>query len=114
MKAQIHPNYNSQVTVTCTCGNTFVTGSIRDKIQVDICAACHPFFTGEVKYVDLAGRVDRFMAKQQAAQSLSQTRGKKDPRVAKSNNQQQSLKEMLQSIKKKAPSEPASSTETSS
>lgn len=60
MKQGIHPEYNS-INVTCACGNTFQTGSTRkDDLQVEICSACHPFFTGKQKLVDTAGRVDRF------------------------------------------------------
>lgn len=59
MKAEIHPKYHA-VTVRCACGNTFDTHSTRPEIKVDICAACHPFFTGAQKFVDTAGRVDKF------------------------------------------------------
>ncbi|MGE0144639.1 MAG: 50S ribosomal protein L31 [Planctomycetota bacterium] len=59
MKADIHPKYHT-VTVHCACGNTFETRSTRNEIRVDICAACHPYFTGTQKFVDTAGRVDKF------------------------------------------------------
>jgi large subunit ribosomal protein L31 len=59
MKADIHPNY-TECKVTCACGNKFVTRSTRNEIRVDICSACHPFFTGSQKFVDTAGRVDKF------------------------------------------------------
>ena len=59
MKEGIHPNYY-QATVTCNCGNTFVTGSTKKDIHVEICSKCHPFFTGKQKLVDTGGRVDRF------------------------------------------------------
>lgn len=60
MKQGIHPEYHD-INVTCACGNTFTTGSTRkDNLQVEICSACHPFFTGKQKLVDTAGRVDRF------------------------------------------------------
>ena len=59
MKADIHPNY-MECKVTCACGNKFVTRSTRNEIRVDICSACHPFFTGSQKFVDTAGRVDKF------------------------------------------------------
>ena len=63
MKTGIHPTYNKEVQVTCACGNTFVTGSTTDSIQVEICSNCHPFFTGTAKLLDAAGRVDRFKAR---------------------------------------------------
>ncbi len=59
MKAEIHPEYN-EVEVACACGNTFMTRSTIDKIHVEICSACHPFYTGQQKIVDTAGRVERF------------------------------------------------------
>lgn len=63
MKAGIHPKYE-QVNVTCVCGNNFTTGTTKGSdIRVEICAACHPFFTGTQKIVDTEGRVDRFMKK---------------------------------------------------
>lgn len=61
MKEGIHPNYQS-VSVVCSCGNTFTTRSTvgRDTLQVEVCAACHPFYTGKQKVLDTGGRVDRF------------------------------------------------------
>ena len=59
MKEGIHPNYPA-ARVTCACGNSFVTRSTRGDFQVDVCAACHPFYTGTQKLIDTAGRVDRF------------------------------------------------------
>ena len=59
MKEGIHPAYH-QATVTCNCGNTFVTGSTSEDIHVEICSKCHPFYTGKQKLVDTGGRVDRF------------------------------------------------------
>ena len=62
MKKDIHPKYE-EATVTCVCGNTFKTRSTLKEIKVEICSACHPFFTGTQKLVDSAGRVERFMKK---------------------------------------------------
>ena len=59
MKADIHPKYTA-CKVTCACGSEFVTRSTQKEIRVDICSACHPFFTGDQKFVDTAGRVDKF------------------------------------------------------
>ena len=59
MKEAIHPEYPA-ARVTCACGNTFVTRSTRGDFQVDVCSACHPFYTGTQKLIDTAGRVDRF------------------------------------------------------
>jgi large subunit ribosomal protein L31 len=59
MKEGIHPNYPAAA-IQCACGNTFVTRSTRGDFQVDVCGACHPFYTGTQKLMDTAGRVDRF------------------------------------------------------
>ena len=60
MKVDIHPDY-VVCTVTCGCGNTFTTRSTTNKINVEICSACHPFYTGQQKFVDTAGRIEKFM-----------------------------------------------------
>ena len=62
MKSGIHPEYK-EITVSCACGNTFQTRSTIDTIHVEICSACHPFYTGKQKMVDSAGRVERFNRK---------------------------------------------------
>ena len=62
MKADIHPKYED-ATVTCGCGNKFKTRSTKKNITVEICSACHPFFTGKMKYVDTTGRVEKFQRK---------------------------------------------------
>ena len=59
MKADIHPDYK-QIKVTCSCGNEFTTRSTGKDLHVEVCSACHPFFTGQQKIVDTAGRVDKF------------------------------------------------------
>lgn len=59
MKEGIHPKYGKSI-VRCACGATFETGSTRPELKVEICSACHPFFTGKQKLVDTGGRVDRF------------------------------------------------------
>ncbi|OGN91287.1 MAG: 50S ribosomal protein L31 [Chloroflexi bacterium RBG_13_50_10] len=60
MKAKIHPEYYTDAKVICSCGNTFTTGSTKKQLRVELCSKCHPFFTGEQKIVDTAGRVERF------------------------------------------------------
>ncbi|HEV2238758.1 MAG TPA: 50S ribosomal protein L31 [Ktedonobacterales bacterium] len=59
MKAAIHPNY-VEATVTCACGNTFTVGSTKSVLKVDVCSACHPFYTGQQRMLDTTGRVERF------------------------------------------------------
>ena len=59
MKAKIHPNY-VEATLVCSCGNTFKTRSTKPQLHTEVCSNCHPFFTGEQRIVDTAGRVERF------------------------------------------------------
>lgn len=60
MKDKIHPKYYTDATVVCSCGNTFTVGSTRKSLKVELCSTCHPFFTGERRLIDTAGRVERF------------------------------------------------------
>lgn len=66
MKADIHPDY-VVATVRCSCGNTFTTRSTKEELHVEICSACHPFYTGKQKLVDTGGRVERFQRKLEKA-----------------------------------------------
>ena len=60
MKEKIHPKYYDDAKVTCSCGNVLTVGSTRKEMKVELCSKCHPFFTGEQRVVDTAGRVERF------------------------------------------------------
>lgn len=99
MKTSIHPKWNHQATVTCACGNTFQTGSVQDEIQVDICSACHPFYTGSMKFVDTQGRVDRFMKLRAAASANKGKKAEKKKDVQKEDVK--SLKDLLMDEKRK-------------
>ncbi len=68
MKQGIHPKYE-EATVTCACGNSWTTRSTKRTLHVDVCSACHPFYTGEQRIVDTAGQVERFMRRLQTAQN---------------------------------------------
>lgn len=81
MKKDIHPNYNSEATVSCACGNSFVTGSTVTEIKTELCAACHPFYTGKQKLIDTARRVEKFTNKKSLAKT--ELRTKKEKLVAK-------------------------------
>jgi large subunit ribosomal protein L31 len=83
MKPKIHPKYE-ECKVTCGCGETFVTRSTIPELRVDICSACHPFYTGRQKFVDTAGRIEKFQKKFAAAGYASLKRGKKAAAPAKS------------------------------
>ncbi len=63
MKKNIHPKYYENAKVTCSCGNTFFVGSTEKEIKIEICSACHPFFTGKQKLVDSAKRIERYQAR---------------------------------------------------
>ena len=67
MKTDIHPKYFAEAKVFCACGNTFTVGATRPEIRVEICAKCHPFYTGEEKLIDTAGRVEKFKNRRSAA-----------------------------------------------
>lgn len=97
MKADIHPKYNPQAQVTCGCGNTFTIGSTQDIIHVDVCSKCHPFYTGQEKFVDTVGRIDRFKQKQEKAKK--QIAVKKAQEKEKEEYRPKTLKEMLMEIK---------------
>ncbi|MDD3157699.1 MULTISPECIES: 50S ribosomal protein L31 [Sporomusaceae] len=59
MKEQIHPDYQ-EVKVTCGCGNTFMTGSVKKELRVDVCSKCHPFYTGQQRNITAGGRIEKF------------------------------------------------------
>jgi large subunit ribosomal protein L31 len=83
MKKEGHPKY-FETTVHCGCGNTFTTRSTRKELKVDICNACHPFYTGKVKFVDTEGRIEKFQSKFKAGAyaSLAQKPQKKKKQTA--------------------------------
>ncbi|MEK7077120.1 MAG: 50S ribosomal protein L31 [Patescibacteria group bacterium] len=67
MAKDIHPKYYTDAKVKCACGNSFTVGATRPEIQVEICGKCHPFYTGEEKLIDTAGRVERFKTRKSKA-----------------------------------------------
>ena len=75
MKKDIHPDYHTDAKIKCVCGNTISAGSIKKNMEVEICANCHPFFSGKEKIMDIAGRVEKF--KQRAAKSRTKNTVKK-------------------------------------
>jgi len=70
MQKNIHPTYNAQASATCVCGATYKVGSTKAELNVEICSACHPFYTGKENILDTAGRLDRFKKRQATATSL--------------------------------------------
>jgi large subunit ribosomal protein L31 len=83
VKSKIHPKWFPEAKVTCACGNQFTTGSTLSAINVEVCSACHPLYTGQQKFLDTAGRVDKFnqrVAQAQAKQAAAKQR--KDKKAA--------------------------------
>lgn len=98
MKQSIHPQY-FQATVVCACGNTFTVGSTQEKIHVELCSNCHPFYTGAQKFVDSASRIDKFQKKQAKAVEYKATVVKKVEERKKNDNSPKTLAEMLAALK---------------
>jgi large subunit ribosomal protein L31 len=96
MKTTGHPVYFDQAQVICACGNKFTIGSTQEVIHVELCAKCHPFYTGEARFVDSASRIQKFQDKQKTA-ALHVTK-KKEKEKKKIDNAPKSLREMLMEI----------------
>lgn len=103
MKQNIHPQYFVDCKVSCACGNTFITGATVQTIKVDVCAKCHPLFTGEMKFVDTLGRVEKFQKTQKKAMALKEQTIKK-VEERKAQERPNSLREMIELAKKQAAS----------
>lgn len=104
MKADIHPTFYTDTRVTCACGNSFIAGSTMKEIRVEVCYNCHPFYTGQMKFVDTAGRVDAFRTKEKKVQSklLSKTekrRLKKERKIQKELERPDTLAELRKQVK---------------
>ncbi|MBI2175376.1 MAG: 50S ribosomal protein L31 [Parcubacteria group bacterium] len=89
MKKDIHPEYHTDAVISCACGNRITVGSTRKETAVEICGACHPFYTGKEKLIDTAGRVERFERRRAAtkakyASTPKKARGTKAKTTAKS------------------------------
>ena len=102
MKASVHPQWYVDAVVSCACGNKFTVGATKPEIKVEICANCHPFFTGQMMYVDTLGRVERFQQKQKASVATSVILAEKKKKKAEREQQlrtPKSLKDMLMGLK---------------
>jgi large subunit ribosomal protein L31 len=87
MKQGIHPQYNTNVAVSCACGNSFTTGSTKDAIHVEVCSKCHPFYTGKQKLLDTTGRVDKFKKRTEKSTAIAATKVEKKPRKTKADKE---------------------------
>ncbi len=107
MKTKTHPQWYPEAKVTCSCGHTFTVGSTEPEIKVQICSHCHPFFTGEMKYVDEAGQVEKFQIKREKVAGKKYVKKKERRRLKKLQEKKaekarpKTLKEMLTKEKKK-------------
>lgn len=108
MKANIHPNWNPEAKVSCACGETFTTGSTVPAIRVEICSKCHPLFTGQQKFVDTLGQVDKFYKKTEIAKVKQEERKKileaRKSKVEEKKKDRPTLKDLLMQARKHAPS----------
>lgn len=99
MKANIHPTYYDAAEVSCVCGNSFTIGSTKQTFRIDICHKCHPFYTGEMKFIDTLGRVERFQKRQEEAKKtapiLAEKKKKKLAKGLEDDKRPKSLREML-------------------
>jgi large subunit ribosomal protein L31 len=93
MKAKIHPTWYESATVVCACGNKFTVGATVPKLELEVCSNCHPFYTGQMKYVDTAGRVDAFKEKQKKA--AGKVLSKSEKRKLKRQKREAKLQEEL-------------------
>jgi large subunit ribosomal protein L31 len=97
MKPNIHPKWYTEAEVVCACGNVFTVGSTKSSFRVEICSKCHPFYTGEMKFVDTLGRVEKFQKRQATAQTTQAKIGAKKKKIKeeKEERKPRSLREML-------------------
>ena len=104
MKQGIHPTWYPEAKVSCVCGNSFTTGSTVPEIRAEICAVCHPFYTGTQKLVDTQGQVDRYLKVQEKAQKAKIERTKileaRAARVQKTSGDKPTLKDLLLQARK--------------
>lgn len=108
MKTNIHPQWYPEAIVTCACGTTFITGSTLPAIRVETCSKCHPLFTGQQKFVDTLGQVDRFVKKTEVAKVKQEERKKileyRKSKVEDKKKERPSLKDLLMQARKQIPS----------
>lgn len=108
MKTNIHPTWYPEAKITCACGANFTTGSTVPVIRVEICSKCHPLFTGQQKFVDTLGQVDRFLKKTEVAKVKQAEREKileaRKSKVEEKKKERPSLKDLLMQARKQIPS----------
>lgn len=105
MRMQIHPKWYKEAQVTCACGNTFTMGAAVPEINVEVCYNCHPFYTGQMKFVDTAGRVESFKSKQANAKVKVLSKAvrrklKREKKIQEQLERPESLEELRKTLKK--------------
>lgn len=83
MKKDIHPKYYPEAKIICACGNVITTGSVKPEMKVEVCSACHPFYTGKKRLVDSTGRVDRFKKRMEKSEKMLADKMEKAKKKAK-------------------------------
>ncbi len=108
MKSDIHPVWNNEAKVTCACGNVFITGSTIPSIRVELCSNCHPFYTGQQKFVDTLGQVERFQKKAKDSEVKKEVKQKiifaRSQKQVEEKKEKPSLKDLLMQARKSASS----------
>ncbi|EKE05131.1 MAG: ribosomal protein L31 [uncultured bacterium] len=103
MKAQIHPKWFKDAKVTCACGNTFTAGAVVESIYVEVCSQCHPFYTGQMKFLDTAGRVEKFKTRMTSVskKNISKTdkrKLKREKKIQAELNRPDSLEQLRKNV----------------
>lgn len=107
MKKDLHPKYYPEAKVTCACGNEFTVGSSQPELEVEVCSACHPFYTGQSRFIDTEGRVEKFERKRKEAEAEAKREAEKKRkeeeerkrREREAEEKPKTLKEMLEKVK---------------
>lgn len=95
MKTAIHPKYYPDARVVCACGNTFTIGSTKPELRVELCSKCHPFYTGQQKFVDAKGKIEKFKERQAKAAIIKANQKVKKQEKKQEEYRPKTLKEML-------------------
>jgi large subunit ribosomal protein L31 len=93
----IHPKYYEEVKITCSCGNTFVAGSTKQQINIEVCHLCHPYYTGKQKFIDTKGKINAFQKKIQEAEKYQAIKKEKKEKE-KNVYQSKTLRDLLSEI----------------
>ena len=106
MQKDIHPKYNTKAKIICACGNVFETGSTMDEVKIDLCSACHPFYTGKQKLVDTARRVEKLQtklgAKKESVGKKTRRAKRDEEKAAKTETTEKEKAKKIKTVKAKA------------